>query len=425
VWLLEKVLGPKLEEKGLHSLFERIEMPLVPVLAAMESRGVKLDLDLLESLSLEFGGLLAGIEKELHELAGGPFNSNSPKQLSEILFGKLGLPTKGIRKTKTGFSTDSDVLEKLSGLHALPALILRYRSLYKLKSTYIDVLKTQVSPKTGRLHAKFNQAVTGTGRLSSSDPNLQNIPIQTAEGRRIRAAFVAKPGFVLVSADYSQIELRVLAHLSGDENLISAFKEDIDIHAKTAREIMGLSLDEEIGPEYRRMGKTINFGVIYGMGPYRLSKDLGIPVPEAQRYIDGYFDRYPKVRQYYAELERSLKEQGFVETLYGRKRFAAHIDSSERDQGFLLRAALNAPIQGTAADLMKLAMIRVESGLLSCGFEAQLLMQIHDELVLECEESKVADCIDLVRREMEHVAEFRVPLKVEAGSGRNWEEAHG
>lgn len=424
VWLLQKILAPQLSEKGLDGVFSQIEMPLVPVLAAMERRGVRLDVPKLDALAEEFGKQLETIEADLFTLAGGKFNSNSPKQLAEILFTKLGLPTKGVRKTKTGFSTDSDVLERLSPLHPLPAQILRYRTIYKLKSTYIEVLRTQVSNKTKRLHARFNQAVTGTGRLSSSDPNLQNIPIQTAEGRRIRAAFIAEPGCRLISADYSQIELRVLAHLSGDENLISAFAENVDIHAKTAREIMGLASNEQISPEIRRMGKTINFGVIYGMGPYRLSKDLGIPVPEAQRYIDNYFDRYPKVRAYFAELEKTLREKGYVETFYGRKRFGANIDASERDQGFLLRAALNAPLQGTAADLMKLAMIRVDSCLKQRGLKAQLIMQIHDEIVVECEQTQLTECIECVKGEMEHVAEFRVPLEVEVGSGFNWEEAH-
>lgn len=423
-WLLEKELRPLLEQRELMPLFKDIEMPLVPVLAAMERVGIKLDLAVLESLSVEFTKALESMEKELYLLAGSEFNLNSPKQLAEVLFGKLGLPTKGVKKTKTGLSTDSGVLEKLSPLHPLPALILRYRSLYKLKSTYVDVLRAQISAKTGRLHARFNQAVTGTGRLSSSDPNLQNIPIQTAEGRRIRAAFVAEEGAVLISADYSQIELRVLAHLSGDHNLIEAFRQGIDIHAKTAREIMGLSENEDLSPELRRMGKTINFGVIYGMGPYRLSRDLAIPLSEAQRYIEGYFERYPGVREFFAKLERDARDKGYVSTLFGRKRFIADIDTSDRDQGFVVRAAMNAPIQGTAADLMKIAMLRLDRRIRSAGRPERLLLQIHDELVFECPAAAQHEAVTLIRREMEQVAEFKVPLRVDVGVGKNWEEAH-
>ncbi|MBX7145636.1 MAG: DNA polymerase I [Oligoflexia bacterium] len=423
-WLLEKTLSALLQERELDELFDRIEMPLVPVLAGMERIGVKLDTQVLDQLASEFSLALVGMEKELYALAGMEFNLNSPKQLGEVLFGKLGLPTKGVKKTKTGLSTDSGVLEKLAPLHPLPSLILRYRSLYKLKSTYVDVLRAQISTKTGRLHARFNQAVTGTGRLSSSDPNLQNIPIQTAEGRRIRAAFVAQDGSVLISADYSQIELRVLAHLSDDANLIEAFRSGVDIHAKTAREIMGLSENEEIAPELRRMGKTINFGVIYGMGPYRLSRELAIPLSEAQRYIEGYFDRYPGVKEFFAKLERDARDKGYVKTMYGRKRFIADIDSADRDQGFVVRAAMNAPIQGTAADLMKIAMLKLDRRIREEGRSERLLLQIHDELVFECPAAERTEAVALIRHEMEHVAEFKVPLKVDVGLGKNWEEAH-
>ncbi len=423
-WLLKGKLRPLLEAKELTQVFDEIEIPLVPVLSRMERRGIKLDVSLLSKMSEDFGSQLAGMEKNLFELAGGEFNLNSPKQLSEILFNKLGLPTKGVKKTKTGLSTDSSVLEKLSSLHPLPEAILNYRMLYKLKSTYLDALSEQVNVVSGRLHTRFNQTVTGTGRLSSSDPNLQNIPIQTEAGRRIRTAFIPEAGCRLISADYSQIELRVLAHMSKDKNLITAFKEGIDIHAKTAREIMGLAPNEEIAPDIRRIGKTINFGVIYGMGAFRLARELGIPVGVAQSYIENYFDRYPGVKEFFARLERDVTTKGYVSTLYGRKRFVSDIDTSDRDQGFVMRAALNAPIQGTAADLMKIAMLKVDSRISREGLRLSMLLQIHDELVFECQEEVCSAASMLIKEEMEQVAAFSVPLVVDVGIGQNWQEAH-
>lgn len=423
-WLLKNELQGLLAKNDLLGVFNEIEMPLVSVLSRMERRGIKIDVELLANMSGEFAARLAVMEKSLYELAGSEFNLNSTKQLADILFNKLGLPTKGIKKTKTGLSTDSSVLEKLSPIHPLPDLILKYRMLYKLKSTYIDALREQVSPITGRLHTRFNQTITGTGRLSSSDPNLQNIPIQTEEGRRIRTAFIPEAGHVLISADYSQVELRVLAHMSGDENLIQAFTEKSDIHAKTAREIMGLAPNEQISPEIRRIGKTINFGVIYGMGAFRLARELGLPVRVAQSYIDNYFDRYSRVKELFARLESEVGKQGFVSTLFGRKRFVSTIDSSDRDQGFILRAALNAPIQGTAADLIKMAMIRIDKRIRSEGIHMAMLLQIHDELVFECPKENSESVKKLVSAEMENVVQFLVPLEVEAGIGRNWQEAH-
>lgn len=423
-WLLQAQLRPLLESKGLTQVFDEIEMPLVCVLSRMERRGIKLDVPLLERMSKDFAEQLVGMEKKLYELAGTQFNLNSPKQLSDILFNKLCLPTKGVKKTKTGLSTDSSVLERLSGLHPLPDAILNYRMLYKLKSTYIDALREQVSSYSGRLHTRFNQTITGTGRLSSSDPNLQNIPIQTEEGRKIRTAFIADPGARLLSADYSQIELRVLAHMSKDGNLISAFKQGIDIHAKTAREIMGLPLNEEIPAELRRIGKTINFGVIYGMGAFRLARELGIPVGVAQSYIENYFERYPGVKEFFARLERDVTSKGYVSTLYGRKRFVSDIDTSDRDQGFVMRAALNAPIQGTAADLMKIAMLKVDQRIRQEKIKLSMLLQIHDELVFECGNSECEQAARLIKDEMESVADFEVPLVVEVGIGNNWQEAH-
>ncbi len=349
---------------------------------------------------------------------------NSPKQLSELLFEKLGLPTKGVKKTKTGYSTNAATLELLQHEHPLPELLLEYRGLHKLKSTYVDVLPRLVSKKTGRLHSHFHQTVTATGRLSSSDPNLQNIPIQSKEGRRIRQGFIADEGKVLVAADYSQIELRVLAHLSGDASLQDSFRENEDIHARTSREILGFGDDEEVSSEERRIGKTINFGIVYGMSGFRLSRELEIPVSEANRYIENYFARYPRVKELFERLEEQIEKQGYVETLFGRKRFKADIDASGRDKGFALRALLNAPFQGTAADIIKLAMIQVQKNLTEAKLPASLLLQIHDELVLECSKEAEQEVATLLQDTMEGVVELDVPLVAEVKIGKNWEEAH-
>jgi DNA polymerase-1 len=340
------------------------------------------------------------------------------------LFNKLQIPTKGVKKTKTGFSTDSSVLERLAGKHPLVDALLEYRGLHKLKSTYVDSLPTQVHPATGRIHTKLNQTIAATGRLSSSEPNLQNIPIQTAEGRKIRNAFVAPPGKVLISADYSQIELRVLAHLSGDTALIKAFESGVDIHAGTAREIFGLGPIETVTPEQRRVGKTINFGVVYGMGAFRLARDLEISVPTASKYIQSYFERFPGVRSFFEKLEAQAEREGQVRTLYGRRRVLKDIEQGERDQGFVMRAALNAPIQGSAADIIKLAMISLEKKLETYGDRCRMILQIHDELLFECNEDIVESVVPMLRSEMEQVLTLSVPLKVEAGWGRDWESAH-
>ena len=422
-WMLEGVLRPRIESEGLTKVFSEIEMPLVPVLSIMEQKGVKLDTELLAKMSVEIGGKLLELHNTIVTLAGGEFNLNSPKQLSEVLFTKLGISTKGLKKTKTGISTDSSVLEKLQREHPIAEVILLYRMLHKLKSTYIDALPSQVSTIDCRLHSRFNQTVTGTGRLSSSDPNLQNIPITTAEGRKIRGAFIAEEGSLLISADYSQIELRVLAHMCGDENLIAAFHSDSDIHSRTAREIHGLAPDVEITEQQRREGKTINFGVIYGMGAFRLSKDLGISMSVAQTYIDNYFARYPGVKKFFAQVESDVTTKGFVTTLFGRKRVIGSIDTAGRDQGFMLRAAMNAPIQGTAADIIKIAMNRVATRLKRAKAPAAMIMQIHDELVFECVDEAREIVVDLIQEEMEGVAPLKVPLKVDIGWGKNWEEA--
>ncbi len=425
VWLLVKEIAARLEKEDLTSVLNTIEMPLVEVLASMERKGVKLDTKMLAGMSEDFGAQLEVLRTQIYGIAGCEFNLNSPKQLAEVLFQKLAIPTKGLKKTKTGISTDSSVLEKLSGEHPIADEILRYRMLHKLKSTYVDALPTQISPITGRLHSKFNQTVAGTGRLSSSDPNLQNIPIQTAEGRRIRGAFVADEGKILISADYSQIELRLLAHMSGDENLINAFRNGVDIHSKTAREIAGLPEGAEITADQRRAGKTINFGVIYGMSGFRLGKELGIPVSTANAYIENYFARYPGVKRFFAAIEEDATKKGMVTTLFGRKRMLADLDLGGRDQGFMLRAAINAPLQGTAADIIKLAMIRIVKRLRKERLPVEMIMQIHDELVFECTQDLRKEASELIKIEMEGVQELAVPLQVEVGSGFSWQEAHG
>ena len=426
-WLLKEVLAPMIEERGLHRVLTELEVPLIPILAKMERSGIKVDEQKLKSMSKEFSEQLERLDKQIIEEAQGPFNINSPKQLSEVLFTRLGIPTKGIKKTKTGLSTDSSVLEKLASTYPLPALILEYRGLHKLKSTYTDALADQINPKTHRIHTKLNQTITGTGRLSSSEPNLQNIPAQSAEGRRIRTAFIPEDGYFYISADYSQIELRLLAHMSGDENLIAAFNEGQDIHASTAREILGISADEELTSEMRRVGKTINFGIVYGMGQFRLAKDLGIPVGEASNYISNYFARYPKVKQYFSRIEESALANGEVETIFGRKRVIGSLNTSGRDQGFAMRAAINAPLQGSAADVIKLAMIDVDRLLVERYPEAKLILQIHDELLIEAKDNGTDANQRLVEEIvgcMESVMNLSVPLKVDAGLGYNWQDAH-
>lgn len=423
-WLLMEVLSVKLAEQEIERVMYDIEMPLVPVISRMERAGVKLDTKLLAAMSEEFGVELNEIRGRLIGLAGMDFNLNSPKQLADIMFGKLGISTKGVKKTKTGFSTDSSVLELLSQTHDFPKEVLRYRMLFKLKSTYIDSLPNEINPKTHRLHSRFNQTVAATGRLSSSDPNLQNIPIQSKEGRRIRAAFVGEPGTVIVSADYSQIELRVLAHMSGDAGLIQAFNDEIDIHSKTAREIFRLNEKDPVPSDMRRIGKTLNFGIIYGMSGFRLSKELGISVREGDAYIEQYFSRYPRVRELFASLERDAQEKGHVTTAFGRKRFIAEANVNERDRGFQNRIAVNAPLQGTAADIVKLAMIKLDERIIEEKLPVKMIMQVHDELVFETPASSKDSTIAIVRKEMEGVCSLLVPLKVDVGVGPNWEEAH-
>ncbi|MCX5805390.1 MAG: DNA polymerase I [Proteobacteria bacterium] len=419
---LKDILTEKMEKLELTNLFHTVEIPLVEVLACMENTGVKIDRKILNELSRDFDKRLTGIMKEIYSLSGEPFNINSPQQLSRILFEKLHL-TPG-KKTKTGYSTDIEVLEKLSLVHPLPKEILEYRTLTKLKNTYIDVLPTLINPRTGRIHASFNQMVVATGRLSSSDPNLQNIPIRGEEGRRIREAFVTEEGFLLLSSDYSQIELRVLAHISKDELLTDAFLKDEDIHTNVAREVFGVQAGD-VTQEMRRVAKVINFGIIYGMSGYGLSKELGVSQRDAQNYIDEYFIKYKGVKAYIESVLEETRIRGFVRTLFGRVRYIPEInnrDAAVRQLGE--RTAMNTPIQGTAADIIKMAMVSIHRRIRENRLASRLIMQIHDELVFEVKQDEFVDMERIVRHEMEHVINLAVPLKVSLGKGRNWTEAH-
>ena len=416
------ILSGRIRDLGLDDLYRKVELPLVEVLALMEQKGVLIDLKLLQEMSGQFESLLFQSEDRIYSLAGERFNINSPKQLQVILFETLKL-AKG-RKTKEGYSTDVEVLTTLAQTHDLPAEILAYRSISKLKSTYIDALPAIVHPQTGRIHTSYNQTVTATGRLSSSNPNLQNIPIRTPEGRRIRQAFIAPEGFVLVSADYSQIELHVLAHLSGDEALIEVFEAGEDIHTRTASALFGV-FPEMVSPDMRRRAKVINFGVIYGMSPFGLSKELGISQYEAKEYIDNYFDRYKGVRRFLDEILVNARRDKYVCTLLNRRRYIPEIASSNAAiRQFAERTAINAPIQGTAADLIKIAMINLHHLLERRHSKATMIMQVHDELVFEVPEAEKNEMMDLVKREMEGVVKLIVPLKVEMHAGKNWDEAH-
>lgn len=430
-WALQEILAGKLrgqvEERGQNpwSLFRDFEMPLLPVLSSMERAGVKLDVPALEVLEAELTENLASLEKRIHQHAGKEFNLNSPKQLSVILFEDLRLPTKGVKKNQSGFSTDASVLEMLQDAHPIARELLEYRELHKLNSTYVISLRRLVHQQTGRVHTSFNQAIAATGRLSSTDPNLQNIPIRNERGRQIRKAFCAEPGNSLIAADYSQIELRVLAHLSEDENLRKAFLSGEDIHQRTADELFGrdLALTPEEKKNRRRIAKTINFGVVYGMGAFRLAGDLGVSRKEAQAFIDGYFARYPKVLSYYENVEAQIDKLGFSQTMHGRRRYLADIDSSGRDSGYAKRSLQNAPLQGTAAEIIKAAMIRLFEKLRSFQSDARMVLQVHDELVFEVKENLVSEMRELIKSEMESAIQLSVPLVVDVRSGRNWGDA--
>jgi len=421
---LHQHLWPRLEETpSLASVLQEIEVPLIPVLARMEQRGVLIDGDVLKNQSAELAKQIHKLEKQAHEAAGQSFNLGSPKQLQEILFDTLGLPV--VRKTPTGQpSTAEDVLQELSTDYELPGLILEYRSLSKLKSTYTDRLPEQINSRTGRVHTSYHQAVAATGRLSSSDPNLQNIPIRTPPGRRIRQAFVAPGGWLIMACDYSQIELRIMAHLSGDEGLLNAFRQNVDVHQATASEVFDVSYDK-IDSNQRRAAKAINFGLMYGMSAYGLSRQLNIGRAEAQAYMDTYFERYPGVREFMEQTRDKAHEQGFVETLFGRRLYLPDINASNAQRRQAAeRAAINAPMQGTAADIIKRAMIEVDAWLQKKQPAANLIMQVHDELVFEVRKDHLQRLQKAVVKRMEGAAELDVPLVVDTGHGPDWDTAH-
>jgi DNA polymerase-1 len=418
-WRIGEILIPKVEQEGLWKLYAEVERPLISVLAGMERAGVLVDSIRLGTLSREFAARLATLEEDIYKHAGGPFNINSGPQLREILFEKLKLPT--VSKTPGGEqSTAQDVLEELANKHPLPALLLQHRQLSKLKSTYLDALPSLVHPEDGRIHASFNQSVAATGRLSSSDPNLQNIPVRTEEGRQIRQAFVAPEGWKLLTADYSQIELRVLAHFSGDQAMTRAFELDHDIHRAVASRIFGVP-EDRVDSDMRRVAKTVNFGVIYGLSPFGLASRLGIPQAEAAAFIEAYFQEYSGVDQFITRTLEAAAGAGRVETILGRRRPISGIkNTTGRNRNLAERTAVNTVIQGSAADLIKMAMIRIDQRIRDKGLKARMLLQIHDELVFEAPDDEIQPLADLVCREMTTALDLRVPLQVDLAAGRNW-----
>jgi len=419
--LYEKLV-PMVTEQHQDGLLNDVEMPLLQILAGMERAGIRINPEFLGGLSADMEKKLAVLEAEIHQLAGGPFNIGSPKQLGEVLFENLGLP-KG-KKTKTGWSTDVEVLNKLAEDHEIAAKILDYRSLMKLKGTYTDALPKLIHPETGRIHTSFNQAVTATGRLSSSDPNLQNIPIRTEEGRRIREGFIPSDGCVLLSADYSQVELRILAHMADEPALKEAFARGEDIHRSTASEVLGL-FPEMVTDEQRRAAKAINFGVVYGISAFGLAKQLGINRREAQQFIDTYFERYPGIRTFMDTCIAEAREKMYVTTLLGRRCAIPEINSKNGAvRGYAERNAINYPVQGSAADIIKLAMVKIAARLGKEGLKARMLLQVHDELVFDVPQAELEKVSALVISEMQGAVDLTVPLLVEVGSGRNWREAH-
>ncbi|WP_224961717.1 DNA polymerase I [Geomonas subterranea] len=423
-FLLHEILLPKVREQGMETLLFDVEMPLLEILADMELCGVKLDLELMKELSTGFGRQLIELEAKIHDHCGGPFNINSPKQLGEILFERMGLAVGKKTKGKTGWSTNVEELERLAEQHEVARLLLQYRSISKLKSTYTDALPKLVDPRTGRVHTSYNQAVTNTGRLSSSDPNLQNIPVRGAEGRDIRRAFVAEPGSLILSADYSQIELRVLAHLSGDRVLSEAFASGEDVHRRTAAEVFGM-FPELVTPEMRRQAKVINFGVIYGQGAFSLAKELGVTAKQAKAFIDSYFERHAGARSFLDSCISEAETCGFVTTILGRRLQIPEIASKNGNiRAFAQRNATNYPIQGSAADIIKAAMIKVSRRMREERVASRLIMQVHDELVFEVPENERELMEELVRSEMEGALPLSVPLKVDLNFGQNWAEAH-
>lgn len=416
---VQPALTEALTDRALEGLYRDLEIPLTVVLAHMEREGVRVDRQRLAEMSKEMAAEIAQLTDAIYSAAGGEFNINSPKQLAAILFDRLQLPV--VRSTKTGRSTSAEVLEELADYHELPGLVLDYRQLVKLTGTYVDALPTQINEQTGRIHTTFNQAIAATGRLSSTHPNLQNIPIRTAMGRQIRSCFVPeRQDALLISADYSQIELRVLAHLSGDENLVAAFGEGADIHTKTAAEVFGVSF-LEVTPEMRSAAKAINFGIVYGISSFGLARGTGLTRKEAQAYIDSYFERYPGVKLYMQETVAEAHSRGYVTTILGRRRYLPAIRSRRwQERSFAERTAMNTPIQGSAADIIKLAMLKIHSRLESEGLGTRMLLQVHDELVFEAPKDEVHEATALIREEMETAYPLRVPLAVDIGAGPNW-----
>lgn len=422
LFALRDRLEQELSIQGLMDLYSQIELPLTEVLAKMESHGIRLNGEALNNLSKEMDLKLGEMAARIYHLAGGDFNIASPKQLSHVLFEKLRL--KSVKRTKAGYSTSEEVLQQLAFQHELPAEITGYRQLSKLKSTYVDALPQFVNPKSGRLHTSFNQTGTATGRLSSSEPNLQNIPIKGEFGERIRKAFIAEEGYRLMSFDYNQVELRILAHLSQDEKLVAAFREEQDIHTSTAMKIFGLS-SQHITSEMRRVAKTVNFGIIYGISAYGLSTTLGIPQNEAKRYIDSYFSNYQGVQQFMDRIVSEATTKGYATTLFSRRRPIPELASQDHATRALgERTTVNTVIQGSAADLIKLAMIQIAKRIRSEAFKTRMLLQIHDELLFEVPEGEIEPMKRLVPEEMEGVMSLTVPLKVDIGVGTNWAEAH-
>lgn len=426
---LVEVFQPELVAQKQERLFNEIELPLVDVLIDMEAAGIALDVDFLKTLSVQLNGQLEELEQEIYRYAERPFNINSTQQMATVLFEDLGLPTG--RRTKTGYSVSQEVLETLRDAHPIIDCILEYRQLRKLKSTYVDALPEQVNPTTGRVHTSFNQTIAATGRLSSSDPNLQNIPVRTGIGRSVRRAFIAdnRPGYrpfdeeaVLLSADYSQIELRLMAHLSQDERLVTAFRQGQDIHAATAADVFGVPI-EEVTPDMRRVAKTVNFGIMYGMQAYGLARDTGMPRQEAQRFIDRYMARLPGVREFLDRTKAETLEKGYVTSMFGRRRYVPDISSSNFNRRLAAeRMAINMPLQGSAADIMKLAMIRLRDELRRRGMRSRMLLQVHDELLFEAPRSELKELAEITVEIMENVTELRVPLVAEVSTGMNWDE---
>jgi DNA polymerase-1 len=418
---VKRHLEPRLKAADSMDLFTNLEMPLLPILAEMEGEGIKIEPAVLKNYGVEMGGELESIQARTYKVTGHEFNLSSTQQLQKVLFEERGL--KPGKKTKTGYSTDVAVLEELAREDEVPALILRHRTLSKLKSTYVDALP-DLADADGRLHTNFVQTGTATGRLSSREPNLQNIPIRAEEGRRIREAFIAKPGCLLVSADYSQIELVILAHLSGDTNLIAAFEEGKDIHAKTASLIFGAD-EKAVSPEQRRIAKTINFGVIYGMSAFRLAGELDISRTDSAAFIDAYFRTYTGVQRFKEEVIARAEKTGYVSTILGRRRYIQAINSRNKtEKAAAERVAVNTPIQGSAADIVKTAMLNVDKALTAAKSPARLLLQVHDELILECPKTAAQETSALVRGEMENAVKLKIPLRVSVETGKRWGDFH-